>query len=96
MLTASGVPNFNKDSFPFNCGYISKLFLSKVVVTNTIPCEEKQAECEKIKSVDISALVAEAVRRIHNGESMSYLFRNIPLEDWQVQLNCLIIFPNQP
>ena len=53
----------------------------KVVVTNTIPCKEKQAKCTKIKSIDISALVAEAVRRIHYGESMSYLFRNIPLED---------------
>ena len=53
----------------------------KVVVTNTIPCKDKQDQCKKIKSVDISALVAEAVRRIHYGESMSYLFRDIPLED---------------
>jgi len=37
--------------------------------------------CPKIKSVDISALLSEAVRRIHNGESMSYLFRNIQPED---------------
>jgi len=55
--------------------------IDEVVVTNTIPCKEKQAKCTKIKSIDISALVAEAVRRIHYGESMSYLFRNIPLED---------------
>lgn len=57
------------------------LFSSKVVVTNTLPSQEKQAQCTKIKSVDISAIIAEAVRRIHNGESMSYLFRDIPLED---------------
>ena len=54
---------------------------SKVIVSNTLPSQEKQAQCKKIKSVDISAIIAEAVRRIHNGESMSYLFRDIPLED---------------
>ena len=50
-------------------------------MTNTVPVEDKMEECPKIKSVDISPLLSEAVRRIHNGESMSYLFRNIPLED---------------
>ena len=50
-------------------------------MSNTIPSQEKQAQCKKIRSVDISPILAEAVRRIHNGESMSYLFRDIPLED---------------
>ena len=50
-------------------------------MTNTVSVESKLRTCSKIRSVDISPVLSEAVRRIHNGESMSYLFRNIPLED---------------
>ena len=53
----------------------------QVVVTNTIPHEIQKMQCHKIKTVDISVLLAEAIRRIHNKESMSYLFRNVTLED---------------
>ncbi|XP_065066363.1 phosphoribosyl pyrophosphate synthase-associated protein 2-like [Rhopilema esculentum] len=69
-LLSSNAPSMVEDS----C-------IDEVIVTNTIPSTEKEAKCTKIKSVDISAILAEAVRRIHNGESMSYLFRDIPLED---------------
>jgi phosphoribosylpyrophosphate synthetase len=31
--------------------------------------------------VDISLLLSEAIRRIHNQESMSYLFRNVEAND---------------
>ncbi|XP_066139884.1 phosphoribosyl pyrophosphate synthase-associated protein 1 isoform X1 [Euwallacea fornicatus] len=55
--------------------------IDEVVVTNTIPHELQKMQCHKIKTVDISILVAEAIRRIHNKESMSYLFRNVTLED---------------
>lgn len=55
---------------------------SQVVVTNTIPHEIQKLQCPKIKTVDISMILSEAIRRIHNGESMSYLFRNIGLDDW--------------
>ncbi|XP_031549006.1 phosphoribosyl pyrophosphate synthase-associated protein 2-like [Actinia tenebrosa] len=55
--------------------------IDEVVVTNTVAHESKIARCSKIKSIDISQLLAEAIRRIHNGESMGYLFRNVPLED---------------
>uniref|UniRef100_A0A8C8VTR8 Phosphoribosyl pyrophosphate synthase-associated protein 2 n=1 Tax=Peromyscus maniculatus bairdii TaxID=230844 RepID=A0A8C8VTR8_PERMB len=54
---------------------------SQVVVTNTIPHEIQKLQCPKIKTVDISMILSEAIRRIHNGESMSYLFRNIGLDD---------------
>ena len=54
-----------------------------MIVTNTVSVESKLSSCSKIRSVDISPVLSEAVRRIHNGESMSYLFRNIPLEDWR-------------
>lgn len=54
---------------------------AQVVVTNTIPHEIQKLQCPKIKTVDISMILSEAIRRIHNGESMSYLFRNIGVDD---------------
>ena len=50
-------------------------------MTNTTFHDRHTERCSKIKSIDISVLLAEAIRRIYYGESMSYLFRNIPLED---------------
>ncbi|ETE55989.1 Phosphoribosyl pyrophosphate synthase-associated protein 2, partial [Ophiophagus hannah] len=44
--------------------------LLQVVVTNTIPHEIQKLQCPKIKTVDISLILSEAIRRIHNGESM--------------------------
>ena len=55
--------------------------IDEVVVTNTVPNEEKKLECGKIKTIDISILLAEAIRRIHNKESMAHLFRNVTVED---------------
>ncbi|XP_064477863.1 phosphoribosyl pyrophosphate synthase-associated protein 2-like isoform X2 [Ornithodoros turicata] len=55
--------------------------IDEVVVTNTVPHEVQKMQCHKIKTVDISILLSEAIRRIHNNESMSYLFRNVTLED---------------
>lgn len=55
--------------------------IDEVVVTNTIPHEIQKMQCHKIKTIDISILLAEAIRRIHNKESMSYLFKNVTLED---------------
>ncbi|XP_026852064.1 ribose-phosphate pyrophosphokinase 1a isoform X3 [Electrophorus electricus] len=50
-----------------------------VVVTNTIPQEDKIKHCSKIQVIDISMILAEAIRRTHNGESVSYLFSHVPL-----------------
>ncbi|QPG73948.1 ribose-phosphate pyrophosphokinase 1 [Brettanomyces nanus] len=52
--------------------------LSKVVCTNTVPFEDKMKLCPKLDSIDISGVLAEAIRRLHNGESVSFLFRNAP------------------
>lgn len=49
-----------------------------VVVTNTIPQDRAVAECPKLRLIDVSSIFAEAVRRTHNGESVSYLFSNVP------------------
>ena len=35
----------------------------------------------QIRVVDISILLSEAIRRIHFGESMSYMFKDVPFED---------------
>jgi ribose-phosphate pyrophosphokinase len=60
---------------------IEESAIDEVVVTNTIPHEIQKMQCHKIKTVDISILLSEAIRRIHNKESMSHLFRNVTLED---------------
>lgn len=52
--------------------------LQKIVVTNTVPHEEKKAMCPKIETIDISPTLAEACRRTHNGESVSFLFKHAP------------------
>lgn len=57
---------------------INDSLLEQVVVTNTIPHDEKQAICPKLKTIDISATLSEAIRRTHNGESISYLFSHAP------------------
>ncbi|KAI8970125.1 phosphoribosyltransferase-like protein [Mycotypha africana] len=49
----------------------------KLVVTNTFPIpKEKMAESSKLVVIDISNTLAEAIRRTHNGESVSYLFNH--------------------
>ena len=53
--------------------------LKKVVCTNTVPFEDKLKLCPKLDTIDISAVIAESIRRLHNGESISYLFKNAPL-----------------
>lgn len=60
---------------------ISVCWFLQVVVTNTVPHEVQKLQCPKIKTVDVSMILAEAIRRIHNGESMAYLFRNITVDD---------------
>ena len=53
--------------------------INSVVVTNTCPNKEKFAACPKIQVIDVAPVFAEAIRRTHNGESISYLFHNVPL-----------------
>ncbi|CAF1087660.1 unnamed protein product [Rotaria sordida] len=55
--------------------------ICEVIVTNTVPHEFAKLQCSKIKTVDISLLLSEAIRRIHNQESMSYLFRDVEPND---------------
>ena len=52
--------------------------VSRLVVTNTVPHEDKKKRCAKIETIDIGPTLAEAIRRTHNGESVSYLFSHAP------------------
>ncbi|XP_037680666.1 ribose-phosphate pyrophosphokinase 1-like isoform X1 [Choloepus didactylus] len=58
---------------------INNACFEAVVVTNTIPQEDKMKHCSKIQVIDISMILTEAIRRTHNGESVSYLFSHVPL-----------------
>jgi len=48
--------------------------LKELIVSDTIPCDEKQERCPKIKVLSVAGLLGEAIRRIHTGESVSSLF----------------------
>lgn len=57
---------------------LNKSCLTSVVVTNTVPLGDKMDRCDRIKQIDISPTLAEAIRRTHNGESVSFLFTHAP------------------
>ncbi len=62
---------------PILCGEavqrIQQSKLSEVVVTNTIPVEGPK-KIDKIKVLSVAEIFAKAIRRIHNGESISVIF----------------------
>ncbi|CCH46852.1 Ribose-phosphate pyrophosphokinase [Wickerhamomyces ciferrii] len=49
--------------------------IDKIIVTNSVPQEDHQKELgDSLEVLDVSKIFGEAVRRIHNGESVSMLF----------------------
>ncbi|MBL9103914.1 MAG: ribose-phosphate pyrophosphokinase [Myxococcales bacterium] len=48
--------------------------IRKIWVTNSIPQEDRLARCDRLKVVSLGHLLAEAVKRIHHGDSISSLF----------------------
>jgi ribose-phosphate pyrophosphokinase len=48
--------------------------LTEVVVTNSIPLSPEAATSGRIKQISIARLLGEAIRRIHNSDSVSSLF----------------------
>ena len=48
--------------------------IKELVVTNTIPQSENVKKSSKLRVIDIAPMLAEAIRRTHNGESISVLF----------------------
>lgn len=52
--------------------------LEELVVTNSIEVTDEIRACPKIKFIDVSPIFAEAIQRIHSGESISTLF-----DEWE-------------
>jgi ribose-phosphate pyrophosphokinase len=48
--------------------------IEEMIVTDTIPLKDEAKTCSKIKILSISSLLAEAIRRIYQDESVSDLF----------------------
>ena len=48
--------------------------LDEVLVTNTIPLSAEARDCGKIRQISIADLLAEAIRRIASGDSVSSMF----------------------
>jgi len=53
---------------------IQKSPIEEVIVTDTIPLSEQAAACPKIRQLSTAKLFAEAIRRIHEADSLSSLF----------------------
>ncbi len=48
--------------------------LDELVVTDTIPLDQRATRCKKIRQLSIAELIAESIRRIHSEESIGSLF----------------------
>ena len=57
------------------CDRINASALDKVVTTNSVPQEEHVKRCEKLEVLEVGHVFAEAIRRVHHGESISVLFQ---------------------
>lgn len=57
---------------------INQSVIDKIIVTDTAPQNEtlKLLGKDRVDVLDVSGILAEAIRRIHNGESISILFEN--------------------
>ena len=53
---------------------ISSSNIEKVMVTDTLPLSAEAARCPKIEQLSLAVLLGEAIRRIHEGASVSSLF----------------------
>jgi len=64
-----------------NLPALCQLPFEKIVVTNSVPQTQHISICNKLTVIDIAPLMAESIRRTHNGESISLLFG-----DWAVEV----------
>jgi ribose-phosphate pyrophosphokinase len=55
-------------------GRINDSDIEEIVLTDTIPLGEKELDTTKIRTLSVAGLLAEAIRRIHEDESVSSLF----------------------
>ncbi|CUM63671.1 uncharacterized protein PRCAT00001255001 [Priceomyces carsonii] len=52
--------------------------LDRIICTNSMPLNDELHKCQKLEIIDISATLGEAIRRLHFGESVSFLFNHAP------------------
>jgi len=45
-----------------------------LVVTDTIPLSKEAKDCQKIRQLSVSSLLAESIIRVHSEQSLSSLF----------------------
>ncbi len=62
VLSGNAIDNINKSS------------LHSLVVTDSIPLSEEARKCKKIRQLTLATMLAEAVRRVSNEESISAMF----------------------
>jgi len=53
---------------------IESSVLDELVVTDTIPLSAEAAACDRIRQLSVAAMLAESVRRVAEGESLSSMF----------------------
>ncbi len=59
------------------CDRLNHSNIKELITTNSIPLKPKaQAELTILKVLSVAGLIAEAIRRIHNEESVSSLFNS--------------------
>jgi ribose-phosphate pyrophosphokinase len=54
---------------------INDSVIEQVIVTNTIPLEDKKINCKKLVILSVASLLGEAIKRIHEESSISSLFK---------------------
>lgn len=58
---------------------INKSCIKEIVVSDSIPVEGKES-CSKLRILSVAPILAEAIKRIHQNESVSSLFANASVE----------------
>lgn len=53
---------------------IKASIFSEIVVTNTIPLDDKKIDCSKLKVLSVAGLLAKAINNVHTESSVSILF----------------------
>ena len=53
---------------------ISRSFLDEIVVTDTIPLRKEAQECSKIRVLSLADLLAQAMKRVNDEQSVSSMF----------------------
>ena len=69
IIACATHPVFSGDA----CKRVMNSPIQEVIVTNSVPFDRMEM-CSKVKVLDVSELMAEAIKRIHYNESVSTLF----------------------